>query len=100
LRLACHQRHPEGFYDVYGVMDWNAPSPTITSGCTNASKGRFGHPREARPLTAVEAAALQTFPRSYRFKGSGLESVAIQIGNALPRRFAKVAGKAIIERLM
>ncbi len=99
LRLACHQRHPEGFYDVYGVMDWNAPSPTITSGCTNASKGRFGHPREARPLTAIEAAALQTFPRSYRFKGSGLESVATQIGNALPRRFAKVAGKAIIEQL-
>ena len=99
LRLACHERRPDGYYDVYGVMDWDAPSPTITSGCTNASKGCFGHPAEPRPLTATEAAVLQTFPRSYKFKGSGLESVAAQIGNALPKRFAKVVGKAIIKRL-
>jgi DNA (cytosine-5)-methyltransferase 1 len=99
LQLACHKRRPDGYYDVYGVIDWDEPSPTITSGCTNASKGRFGHPREPRPLTATEAAMLQTFPLSYRFKGSGLESVAAQIGNALPRRFARIAGSAIIKRL-
>lgn len=99
LRLACHERYPDGYFDVYGVMNWDAPSPTITSGCTNASKGRFGHPSKPRPLTAVEAALLQTFPRSYRFKGSGLESVAAQIGNALPRKFAKLVGKAIIQQL-
>jgi DNA (cytosine-5)-methyltransferase 1 len=99
LRLACHERCPDGYYDVYGVIDWDKPSPTITSGCTNASKGRFGHPREPRPLTATEAAVLQTFPLSYKFKGSGLESVATQIGNALPRRFAKVVATAIIKRL-
>lgn len=99
LRLACHARRPDGYYDVYGVIDWDKPSPTITSGCTNASKGRFGHPRDPRPLTATEAAVLQTFPLSYKFKGSGLESVAAQIGNALPRRFAKVVGRAIIRRL-
>jgi DNA (cytosine-5)-methyltransferase 1 len=47
----------------------------------------------------MEAAVLQTFPRSYKFKGSGLESVAVQIGNALPRRFARVAGRAVIKYL-
>lgn len=99
LRLACHDRRPDGYYDVYGVIDWDKPSPTITSGCTNASKGRFGHPDQPRPLTATEAAALQTFPRSYKFKGAGLESVAAQIGNALPRRFALVAGRAVLKRL-
>jgi DNA (cytosine-5)-methyltransferase 1 len=99
LRLACHERHPDGYYDVYGVIDWGKPSPTITSGCTNASKGRFGHPSEPRPLTATEAALLQTFPLAYKFKGSGLESVAAQIGNALPRKFARVVGTAIIRRL-
>lgn len=99
LRLACHERQPDGHYDVYGVIDWDAPSPTITSGCTNASKGRFGHPEVPRPLTATEAALLQTFPRSYRFKGSGLESVARQIGNALPMRFAKVVGKSVLKQL-
>jgi len=99
LRLACHKRRPDGYYDVYGVMDWERPSPTITSGCTNASKGRFGHPATPRPLTAREAALLQTFSRRYKFKGSGLESVAAQIGNALPRRFAKVVGRAIVRQL-
>lgn len=100
LRLKCHERRPDGYFDVYGVIDWDRPSPTITSGCTNASKGCFGHPKEARPLTAVEAACLQTFLLSHKFKGSGLESVARQIGNALPRRFAKVVAKAIAKRLV
>jgi DNA (cytosine-5)-methyltransferase 1 len=99
LRLACHDRRPDGFYDVYGAMNWDEPSPTMTSGCTNASKGRFGHPRAPRPLTAREAASLQSFPRSYKFKGSGLESVARQIGNALPHRFAKVVGTAVYAQL-
>lgn len=99
LQLKCHKKQPDGHYDVYGVIDWDSPSPTITSGCTNASKGRFGHPTAPRPLTATEAALLQTFPRSYKFKGKGVESVARQIGNALPRRFAKVVGKAVIRQL-
>jgi len=99
LRLACHDRRPDGFYDVYGAMNWDEPAPTMTSGCTNASKGRFGHPKFPRPLTAREAALLQSFPRSYKFEGSGLESVARQIGNALPRRFAKVVGAAVYKQL-
>jgi DNA (cytosine-5)-methyltransferase 1 len=99
LRLECHERRPDGYNDVYGAMDWDRPSPTITSGCTNASKGRFGHPSTPRPLTAREAALLQTFPRGYKFKGTGLESVAAQIGNALPRRFAKVIGRSIVAHL-
>ena len=99
LRLKCHQRHPNGYYDVYGAMSWDSPSPTITSGCTNASKGRFGHPSSPRPLTATEAAKLQTFPLTYKFEGSGLESVAVQIGNALPKRFATVIGRAVVAQL-
>jgi DNA (cytosine-5)-methyltransferase 1 len=99
LRLACHARHPGGYNDVYGTMEWDRPSPTITSGCTNASKGRFGHPSQARALTAREAATLQTFPSTYRFRGSGIESVAAQIGNALPRQFAIATGKAILRSL-
>lgn len=95
LALACHQRRSDGYSDVYGVMSWNSPSPTMTSGCTNASKGRFGHPRQPRPLTAREAALLQTFPVDYKFRGTNLDSIAAQIGNALPRRFAKVAARTI-----
>jgi DNA (cytosine-5)-methyltransferase 1 len=99
LRLDCHERRPDGYYDVYGVMNWDSPSPTITSGCTNASKGRFGHPSAPRPVTAWEAARLQTFPSNFKFEGSGVESVALQIGNALPRRFAKVVARAVAVHL-
>lgn len=99
LRLDCHTRRPDGFFDVYGVMRWDEPSPTITSGCTNASKGRFGHPKAPRPITAAEAARLQTFPHDFKFEGVGLESVAAQIGNALPRRFAKIVGRSVIRHL-
>lgn len=99
LRLACHERRPDGYYDVYGAIDWDSPSPAITSGCTNASKGRFGHPSWPRPLTAREAARLQSFPVSYKFKGSGVDSVARQIGNALPKRFATVLARAVAAHL-
>lgn len=99
LRLQCHERYEGGFNDVYGVLDWDAPSTTITSGCTNASKGRFGHPAEPRPLTAREAAMIQTLGRRYKLRGRGYESISKQIGNALPRRFAKVAGHEILRAL-
>lgn len=99
LRLDCHRKRPDGFHDVYAVLDWDDPSNTITSGCTNASKGRFGHPAASRPLTPREAAMLQTLGARYRLCGSGVESVARQIGNALPRRFARVAGRRILRSL-
>jgi DNA (cytosine-5)-methyltransferase 1 len=100
LRLDCHRKSPDGFHDVYSVLDWDFPSGTITSGCTNASKGRFGHPSEPRPLTPREAAMLQTLGRTYKLCGTGVESVARQIGNALPRRFARVAGRQIRNTLI
>lgn len=86
LRCVCHKRS-DGYSDVYGRMEWDSISPTITSGCHNPSKGRFLHPEEDRAITLREAALLQTFPDSYRFDLSrGKEHVAKQIGNAFPPR--------------
>lgn len=94
----CHQKS-SGFFDVYGRMAWSGPAPTITSGCSNPSKGRFVHPTEHRAITLREAALLQSFPHDYQFDMSrGKEHVAAQIGNAFPpdlitpiaRRIAKV----------
>jgi DNA (cytosine-5)-methyltransferase 1 len=42
-QLECH-RDCDGFKDVYGRMAWDAPSPTITGGCCNPSKGAFSPP--------------------------------------------------------
>lgn len=86
-QLECHKR-TTGFRDVYGRMAWDKPSPTITGGCGNPSKGRFIHPLENRAITLREAALLQTFPPQYNFSlSSGRSRIATMIGNALPPRF-------------
>lgn len=88
-QLGCHTR-VDGFRDVYGRMAWDKPSPTITGGCINPSKGRFLHPRANRAITLREAAILQTFPRSYQFSiEGGRYAVARMIGNALPPEFIR-----------
>jgi DNA (cytosine-5)-methyltransferase 1 len=99
MKLCCHQK-TSGFNDVYGRMKWDDISPTITSGCSNPSKGRFIHPDEDRPITLREAALLQGFPKDYRFDLShGRESIALMIGNALPPPFIAAHGKAMARGL-
>lgn len=82
LELTCHRNH-RGHPDVYGRMKWDDVAPTLTTGCTDVTRGRFAHPDANRAITVREAALLQTFPRNYRFCGS-LKIIAEQIGNAIP----------------
>jgi DNA (cytosine-5)-methyltransferase 1 len=94
-QLACH-RSCDGFHDVYGRMAWDAPAPTITSGCVNPSKGRFLHPIQHRTITPREAALLQSFPPNYRISfRRGKFAAAVLIGNALPPRFIKQHASAV-----
>lgn len=94
FRPECHQDKEAGFSNVYGRMQWNDVSPTITAGCTTLSKGRFGHPEADRTLSAREAALLQTFPRDYVFSSPYMEYVCAMIGNALPCDFAEVLARS------
>ncbi len=55
-------------------------------------------PTRLRRLTIDEAAAIQSFPRSYRFFG-GQSSVFKQIGNAVPCDLAAAVGSAVIKLL-
>jgi DNA (cytosine-5)-methyltransferase 1 len=99
LSLKCHRRH-DGFRDVYGRMKWQAPAPTITSGCSNPSKGRFLHPTQNRAITLREAALLQGFPARYRFvKSHGKEAIALMIGNALPPPFVTYHARHLLMQL-
>ncbi len=82
LELECHRGH-SGHPDVYGRMSWDAVAPTLTTGCTDVTRGRFAHPQDDRAITLREAALLQTFPKSYRFTGNASE-ISTQIGNAVP----------------
>jgi DNA (cytosine-5)-methyltransferase 1 len=89
----CHKGR-SGFNDVLGRMAWDRPSPVITTGCCNPTKGRFLHPDQDRAITPREAARLQTFPDSYVFYGAR-KHVQIHIGNAFPPLYAKLLAKRI-----
>ena len=93
LRPPCHRGDYRGFTNVYGRMEWDQPSPTITGGCTTFSKGRFGHPIEDRTISVREAALLQTFPEDYKFVTPYMERVCNIIGNALPCDFAEAVSR-------
>ena len=100
FQLACHKDANVGFRDVYGRMRWDSPSPTITGGCLNPSKGRFLHPEKNRAISAREAALLQTFPRNYKFPPEiSKSSIALLIGNALPPKFSRIQSANVMEHL-
>jgi DNA (cytosine-5)-methyltransferase 1 len=90
LLPACHRDGYEGFRNVYMRMAWDAPSPTITAGCTTPAKGRFGHPDRRRTTISVrEAATIQTFPLDFKFETDKMDTVCQMIGNAVPPLFAE-----------
>ncbi|MDP3041750.1 MAG: DNA cytosine methyltransferase [Candidatus Omnitrophota bacterium] len=93
LRPKCHKTKKAGFHNVYGRLRWNYVSSSITTGCTTVCMGRFGHPIEDRTISVREAALIQTFPFNYRFKTKFISTACNLVGNALPPRFAEIAGK-------
>lgn len=93
LLLSCHAEH-SGHTDVYGRMVKDQPAPALTTRCISLSNGRFGHPTQDRAISVREAACLQTFPMDFVFHGN-LNSMARQIGNAVPVAMAEIFGKAI-----
>lgn len=104
LVLECHKKKGKdgsvfsGHKDVYGIMDADKPSPTMTSGCLCYSKGRYGHYSQDRALSIREAARLQTFPDDFVFSES-LTAAALQIGNAVPIELVKASGMRIKEAM-
>ena len=83
------------FNDTYGRMSWDKPAPTITTKFFSISNGRFAHPEENRAISIREGATLQTFPKTYKFIGSSIATIARMIGNAVPPVYAKQIGLAI-----
>jgi len=104
LKLRCHKTSRGNSYgSVYGRMEWNKTSPTITTQFIGYGTGRFGHPEQDRALTLREGAILQSFPISYKFVRDGEEvlirRVARQIGNAVPPRLGEIIGLSIQDHL-
>ncbi|MEF8708472.1 MAG: DNA cytosine methyltransferase [Candidatus Accumulibacter propinquus] len=73
------------------------PSPTVVT-MPNHAGTSMCHPAELRALTVGEMAAIQEFPREWKFAGSPTDKCR-QIGNAVPPRLGQVAGK-VLQRLL
>jgi len=95
LVLDCHSKEYRGHTDVYGRMHKDRPASGLTTRCISLSNGRFGHPEQNRAISLREAACLQTFSRDFAFFGS-LNSMARQVGNAVPVRIAQIFGEHFI----
>lgn len=104
LVLECHKKVDEngnifgGRKDVYGIMDGNKPSPTITGGCLCYSKGRYGHYAQNRAISIREAAKLQTFPDDFIFSNN-LSEAALEIGNAVPVMLVEASATRILNTI-
>ena len=100
----CHRvRSGKTYPSVYGRMDWDKPSPTITTQFFGFGNGRFGHPEQHRALSLREGAILQSFPPTYQFVKPDEEycfkTIGRMIGNAVPVRLGEVVGKTIKRHL-
>ncbi|MCL4547179.1 MAG: DNA cytosine methyltransferase [Bacteroidetes bacterium] len=102
LRAECHRKSSGKTYgSVYSRMEWDKPSPTITTQFFNFGTGRFGHPEQDRAISIREAALLQTFPKKYKFIAPRcfveMKRLGKHIGNAVPPRLGEIIGKSIIK---
>lgn len=104
LVAACHRKETGRTYPgVYGRMEWDAPSPTLTTQYYGFGNGRFGHPEQERAISLREGAILQGFPTTYSFVPEGapihFKSLGRMIGNAVPVTLGEVIGRSITSHL-
>lgn len=104
LILKCHQKNSGQTYpSVYGRMEWDKPSPTITTQFYGYGNGRFGHPEQNRALSFREGAILQSFPDNYIFIDDNhpikTQKLGAHIGNAVPVEIGRIIGISIINHI-
>ncbi len=104
LVAECHKAKSGKTYpSVYGRMEWDKPSPTITTQFYGFGNGRFGRPEQDRAISLREGAILQSFPKKYKFvkpkEEYAFKTIGRMIGNAVPVRLGEIVGKTIIRHL-
>lgn len=103
LGLEYYYRHPRN-YSRRGVFSIDEPSPTVRGVNRPIPSGYNKHSgdpvhidlSDIRPLTTIERSYLQTFPKTFKFKGTktNLEQM---IGNAVPVNLAEFLAAGILE---
>lgn len=99
LRPTCHKDKPHSYKSVYGRLEWDAPSQTITTGFRSMGQGRYVHPSKRRTITPREAARLQCFPDWFDWGSQKPTIVATAIGNAVPPLLSLRIGERVLELL-
>ena len=104
LVAKCHsEKSGQNYSSVYGRMEWDKPSPTITTQFFGFGNGRFGHPEQNRAITLREGAILQSFPNNYEFVSKdqpiSFATLGRLIGNAVPVRLGEAIGHSIRHHL-
>ncbi len=90
------------FMGVYGRINYDDVSPTLTTQFYRYGTGRYGHPTQDRALSLREGAILQSFPSDYNFckdDNISMTTIGRQIGNAVPVKLGEAIGKSIINHL-
>lgn len=102
LDTEFYYRHPRN-YCRRAVYSIDEPAPTMRGMNRPIPKGYPGHPGDAapissavRPLTSLERARIQTFPRNFKWIGTKTD-VEQMIGNAVPVALGKFVGEAIVK---
>lgn len=84
-------------------MEYDKPSPTITTQAHGYGNGRFGHPTQHRAISLREAAMLQTFPEDYVFvdpdEKINFTKLCRFIGNAVPVKLGEVIGHSLVQHV-
>ncbi len=79
----------------YRRLAWDSPAPTLVTTPTMPATD-LCHPEFDRPLSVEEYAAIQTFPKTYKFAGKVLQQYK-QIGNAVPCGLGRAIGCHLIK---
>lgn len=100
IDINYYYRHPRS-YVRRGIFSIHEPSPTIRGVNRPMPNGYQLHQNDPvadlegiRPLTTIERALIQTFPRDFCFTGSKTDQEQM-IGNAVPVNLGKYVGLAI-----
>ena len=102
LGIEYYYRHPRS-YKRRGVFSIYEPSPTIRGVNRPIPKTYMKHHGDAcdindnlRPLTTIERSYIQTFPKSFKFKGSK-SNLEQMIANAVPVKLAEYVACCLVE---
>lgn len=87
-------RETGGRTTLYGRIDYNKPSYTITTYFNRPGNGTYVHPVHERVVSVREAARFQAFTDDYYFYGNKTQLLK-QVGNAVPTLLAYQIAKEI-----